>query len=150
MGWVSPTAWLTPEGGWMGHGNTHDDDTGTRALNLPMNWNKWLQLKKTYIFCTKLRIYANDFATPNDYDPDITVEMMFDGGNVEVYDGTITKLTWVEIEFDGGETSYGMRIKSNTSARALYVHEVDFWQRHAVPFLNGGLVNTGLRKGLVT
>lgn len=126
MGWVSPTGFVDPDSKWSDEALAYDDDTGTNALNAKINWNSYLELTHAALNCDKVRIYARDWDA-GAYDPDLDIDVYYDGGWNNIFSGLITKDTWVEKTIPAGEKSVtAARIKSNTSGRGLLLYEFDF------------------------
>ncbi len=117
MGWISPTSYFDPLGGWTNETNAYDNDLGTYASG---GSGKYISLSvaadiKTY----KIRIYCS--LTTGDDVPNVRVY----NGRWTLWFGTIPALTWVEIEFNSLieiQDIYLLRV-----AGSWRIYEFQFW-----------------------
>uniref|UniRef100_A0A6M3KBF4 Uncharacterized protein n=1 Tax=viral metagenome TaxID=1070528 RepID=A0A6M3KBF4_9ZZZZ len=125
--WNSPTGFVDGSAGWTNEANAYDENTGTYATCLAADNGKYLELTIAAIFCDRVRVYAQDVnGGPND--PDVAIDLYYDGAWTNIYTGTITKNTWVTKKNPAGaKIVTSMRIKTNSVTGAqVQLHEVDF------------------------
>lgn len=130
--WVSPTGYEDPDNAWNNEANAYDEDTGSRAdTNLGFStWSKWLYLNIDEISCDKVRFWVECYGgfPPTSKDPYIDLDVIRDGETVDVFEGVVSRLQWVEKSFDSGMvTSMHMRFMGSTFD-FIYVYEADFWE----------------------
>lgn len=161
MGWISPNWHDDVDGKWNSETNAYDGNTGTSAVTDLNEVQHWLELGRYMeIFsCDKIRLYASESGYPEvDVYVDIDVYDIDASSWINVFNGLITKLTWVEKTIPGGPIR-------TTKARIwwdqkvgmyaqMFLYEFEFNQLPAGaarPLVNGSLAGDSLvNKGLVS
>jgi hypothetical protein len=137
--WVAPTSVQETGTGaesgqahWSDDASVYDGSTATFALNTAANTGNYLQMDIASMNCDKVRIYCSGrwTYTGTRYvysDPTITLDVYYAGGWHNIYTGTISKDTWVEM---GIGTTYkaitAARVKNDSSTLDLLVYEFNF------------------------
>lgn len=112
MAWVSPTGFVDPDTEWDFETQIYDENTETRGRTLGNDHYVQLTLASP-INCDKVQIWAASRDGPSFYDPDIDIDVFYDGGWHNIFSGVITKLTWVEKTIGSTESIDKARIKWN-------------------------------------
>jgi len=135
MAYIRPYLYNDPNSKWVSETNAYDGDTGTYAYDTA--YNNWLELIFVVpIYCDKIRLYAVRRVGVEDWNPVIDIDVYYDGGWHDVFEGMITKNTWVERTISGGPFIVSKaRIKSTYDA-VLRLKEFEFNQETAVGPVN--------------
>lgn len=105
MGWISPNWHDDIDGKWTNETSAYDGNTGTCTDTVVNEVQHWLELGRIVeIFsCDKIRLLASESAYPEiDVDVDIDVYDNDSSQWINVFNGVITKLIWVEKTIPGG------------------------------------------------
>lgn len=129
VGWVSPTGHIDPEDKWANPERAYDDITDTFASTWGYHYyGEPLELTlDSPIYCDKVRIYAASFRTHAYRNPDLSIDLHYDGAWHNIFSGVIAKQAWVEIPIPAGTKMVdSARIKWNEDT-SIYLYELSFW-----------------------
>ena len=145
MGYVAAAS-INSSAYWTDEPNASDLNTKTYATN--GTFNNYLTLNRS-MWCDKIRVWLDEAGS----DGQCTIDVLYGGAWHEIWskasDGDITKLTWVEINVNGGATEYitSVRIKSTNKFQVLDLYELEFNEgaepAGTRPRVNCSLVNAG-------
>jgi hypothetical protein len=134
MGWIRPTSHNDISNKWNYEANAYDGVTSTSAYTDTDQLNYWLELILAGQICSdKIRLYSREGPGLNS-DADCRIEVFDVSLNnwVLVYDGFVTKDTWVEKTLpDGARTVSKSRIRWESEigqSRKMYLFEFEFNQ----------------------
>lgn len=121
--WVAPNGYNDPNSGWNDETNAYDDDVSSCASTdkyyniLVWKWTEYLELNCPQTSCDKIRFYAwyND-----SYCNKIDVDVYYNGGWHDVYEGPYNNYQWEEKSLSGG--SYQV-----TKARVKFYYKGYIW-----------------------
>jgi len=129
--WTSPTGHSDPDSGWSNEENAYDESTVSHAATsyiAPETWTKCLWLTHAALDCDKVRFYLE---TDSEYIDVIYVEVYYEGGWHDVYQGEFEEREWIEKSIPAGQKSVtAMRISfynSDTEEEDIaFIIEADF------------------------
>lgn len=127
-------AWISPTGGsgtgWTLTTQAYDEDilTGAKAANIgATSWTNALELTHAALLCSKIRLFLAGNVTGDEVDLDV----FYDGGWHDVYEGTFTINSWLEKSIPAGlQTVTKIRVRlynSQASSEDMWLNEADFW-----------------------
>lgn len=130
MAWVSPTGFIDPSNAWSWETWAYDNDLETAAET--QSETAYLELTLgSAISCDKVRIYAADLNGGLN-DPELDIDVFYDGAYHNIFSGVITKEVWVEKSIGSTETVSKARVRMTDAAQAWhFVIEFDFWEVEA-------------------
>ncbi len=139
MAWISPTGYKDPDSKWTDEIKAYDSNIGTfayQAFAVPLLTPKYLELTLTsVVLCDRVRIYVaykDNLFPANFYNPDILIDLFYDGAWRNVKNGIVTKQSWVTVALFGTFRVSKARIKLNglgTDAWWFLVYEFDFGEK---------------------
>ncbi len=131
VGWVLPTGHIDPNGKWAYPERAYDDDLETSASTWGLHYyGEYIELTLvTSIECNKVRINAASWNHALRYhDPDLRIDLHYDGGWHNIWSGIITRQTWVEKTIPAGTKLVDKaRVKWNEDT-SIYLYEFNFWR----------------------
>ena len=110
--WVLPTGHLDPDDAYFNE--DHAYDTGSCSYAMCQEAGHYLELTHSPILCDKIRVFCKHMEA--DYDevnPDITVDVYFDGTWHNVISSVISQSGWTVIPLQEPKVVSAMRIKFN-------------------------------------
>lgn len=129
VGWVSPTGHNDPNNKWVNEERAYDGNLDTFSSTTGLHYyGEPLELTlDSPVYCDKVRICAASFWTHYYRDPDLSVDVYYDGAYHNIWSGRIPKQTWVELPIPAGiKLVSKARIKWNEDV-PKYLYEFDFW-----------------------
>ena len=133
--WITPTGHSDPDSAWTGPPYAYDENLSTYAKNDHGGGRigKYLELNVTAIPCNKIRLYADEYYYDFGHyyvNPNVSIDVYYSAAWHNIFEGTITRNTWVNKSIGSDETVTKARIKSNNAADTthdLYLKEFEFW-----------------------
>ena len=145
--WVWSTSYVDASSAWSSETNAYDDNTATEALTYVSTATLELDLADA-ITCDKVAIHARKYTVLGGVngDPNVKIELYYGGGWNTLYNGTITKQTWVEKAVSPSQSVTKARIScndalNNSGGTELYFYLAEFKFHEAeIPVVSGELV----------
>lgn len=129
VGWILPTGHIDPNDKWIYEERAYDDNISTFTSTTGYHYyGEPLELiLDSSIYCSKVRINAASYWTHRYRDPDLSVDIHYDGGWHNIFSGRISKQAWVEIPIPAGiKLVDKARVKWNEDV-VKYLYEFNFW-----------------------
>ena len=129
--YVSPTGFVDGAVAWSDEGKAYDDNLGTFAFTTASvngtTWSDWLELTHAALDCSAVRFYLDN----NTWFNPVEVDVFYDGGWNNVYDGAFANGVWIEASLGGTYSVTAMRLRAYNFTGGAVVwkfYEVDFIQ----------------------
>lgn len=131
MGWLRPTSYNDAENKWVYEATAYDGNTATHAITSPGiaagTWSSFLEFSRASIPCSKLRFYCltYDYATGS-----IDIDAYYGGAWHDVYQGSYTKVVWVEKSLGATYDVTKVRIRlynPDTDNRMVAIREINLY-----------------------
>lgn len=127
--WVHPVSSIDPDSKWSDEEKAYDSllTTGAKVTS----GGHYLEFyPSSPITCSKIRLYAASYAVADGlfYDPEMDIDVYYEGDWHNIFSGTVTKNTWVEKSFTEKAVSKA-RVKWNYEVGfldGLYIYEFEF------------------------
>ena len=121
MAWVSPTGFVD-NSDWRNEARAYDGNTGTRAEEYVRGF---LDLTRAAIDCSKIRIYCQTYLS---LDAVVDIDVYYEGGWHDVFEGVISRNVWVEKSIPAGTKSVSKARVRSASGTEMDLWEFEFWE----------------------
>ncbi len=129
VGWILPTGHIDIRDEWKNEAEAYDGDLSTSAGTWVATYTggHLVLTLDPPISCSKVRVNAASYHYFEWLDPDLSIDLYYDGAWRNIWSGLIPKKTWVEIPIPAGtELVSAARVKGNEITNT-YLYEFNFW-----------------------